>query len=209
MSISCKKIANSNCYQVDFQNEDLSDSDYNEINNDEVGNIIDNDKIDDKIDEKIDAYINSRKKNKFASDNNSHGKEAAVDMDSEGSFNQNIRDMENRIRQDRIESENRIERQVELSEKRINQQYDKSLENTKASEERMEKRFGELIDYHLQSEKRINEKYDSAMQSINNQNELIDKKIDKLENKYENLKWWILGTCVATIIAVASMIYSK
>lgn len=164
----------------------------------------------------IDVYNNLMRRIKAASNDKLYKEEVANDMDSDKSYDmefnsisRQIRDMENRLREDRVESEKRIEEQRKLSENRIEERYKESLKNTQDSESRIEKRFDQVVEYHIQSEKRINEKYDAAMESIKDQDKEIKERFDKFEDKYEHLKWWILGTCLATIIAIASMIYSK
>ena len=74
----------------------------------------------------------------------------------------------------------RLTQSMQLMEQRI-------TEERRLSEERMEKKFNE------------------TMQSIKDTNSNIDSKFDKLESKYENLKWWIMATCLATIVGIAAI----
>ena len=34
----------------------------------------------------------------------------------------------------------------------------------------------------------------------------IEKRLDSLENSVSNMRWWILGTCLTTILSVVSII---
>jgi hypothetical protein len=87
------------------------------------------------------------------------------------------------VNQDRRDMEARILEDARERERRFSEQQ-------RLSEERMEKRFIETMD------------------AIKNQNKIIDTAISKLENKYENLKWWILGTAIATILSVIAALAS-
>ncbi|MDU1077151.1 MAG: hypothetical protein E7A11_04310 [Clostridium sp.] len=92
-----------------------------------------------------------------------------------------------KVDQDRRDQEIRITQNMQLMEQRI-------TEERRLSEERIEKKFNE------------------TMQSIKETNLSIDSKFDKLESKYENLKWWIMATCLATIlgiVAIAASVWVK
>lgn len=49
---------------------------------------------------------------------------------------------------------------------------------------------------------KIDEKLDSKIDSINNK---IDSKIDLMYEKMDSTNKWIIGTCIATILAVAAI----
>lgn len=93
----------------------------------------------------------------------------------------NIQESNKDIKIDLIESEKRIHQERLELENRLN-------EHTKLSEERMEKRFNE------------------TMKSINELNTKIDGKIERIEDKIDGTNKWIVGTCIATILAIAGMV---
>lgn len=82
-----------------------------------------------------------------------------------------------KLENDRIEQEKRISTNMQHMEQRI-------TEERRLSEERMEKRF------------------EQTMQAVENSN----KKIDDLSNKLDGTYKWIWGTCLATIIGIATMV---
>ena len=106
------------------------------------------------------------------------------DIESEVSITMNnddlLKNYMDKVDQDRRDQETRLTQSMQLMEQRI-------TEERRLSEERMEKKFNE------------------TMQSIKDTNSNIDSKFDKLESKYENLKWWIMATCVATIGGIAAI----
>ena len=106
------------------------------------------------------------------------------DIESEVSITMNSDDLlknyMDKVDQDRRDQETRLTQSMQLMEQRI-------TEERRLSEERMEKKFNE------------------TMQSIKDTNSNIDSKFDKLESKYENLKWWIMATCLATIVGIAAI----
>lgn len=106
------------------------------------------------------------------------------DIESEVSITMNnddlLKNYMDKVDQDRRDQETRLTQSMQLMEQRI-------TEERRLSEERMEKKFNE------------------TMQSIKDTNSNIDSKFDKLESKYENLKWWIMATCLATIVGIAAI----
>lgn len=113
------------------------------------------------------------------------------DIESEVSITMNnddlLKDYMDKVDQDRRDQETRLTQNMQLMEQRI-------TEERRLSEERIEKKFNE------------------TMQSIKETNLSIDSKFDKLESKYENLKWWIMATCLATIlgiVAIAASVWVK
>lgn len=97
-------------------------------------------------------------------------------------INQNIRDMEQRNIEDKREREQRIERYLRLSEERMEKKFIEAMEAIKDQ--------NNIIS---ETKNMINDKYDKLENIIND-------KYDKLENKYEDLKWWILGTAITIIL---------
>lgn len=85
-----------------------------------------------------------------------------------------------KVDQDRRDQEERLSKNMNLMEQRI-------TEERRLSEERMEKRFNQV------------------MSSIEKTNDKIDEKVSRIEDKIDNTNKWIIGTCIATILAVAAI----
>ncbi|HCL4578486.1 TPA: hypothetical protein N2D80_003178 [Clostridium botulinum] len=108
---------------------------------------------------------------------------------------QDRRDVEIRIIQDRRESEKRIEEQRKLSEERIENRFNKVMDSL----EKTNNKIDSQIEF-------IRTKLDTSVEKIDTK---VDEKLTQIDTKYESLKWWILGTCLATILAIGAMLYSK
>ncbi|WWU63773.1 hypothetical protein QJR26_12145 [Clostridium baratii] len=104
-----------------------------------------------------------------------------------------------KIDKDRREQEERLSRSVELSEKRIYEERieleRRIMEDSKAREERLEKRFLEVMG----SIENTNKKIDDT-------NNKIDEKIDKISEKIDNTNKWITGLCITTIVGIAAIV---
>lgn len=85
-----------------------------------------------------------------------------------------------KIDQDRRDTEKRISDSIERFENKV-------VQDRKESEARIEKRISE-------AEHRIENRFNSTMDSV-----------EKLNDKIENTNKWIIGTCIATILAVAAI----
>lgn len=92
-----------------------------------------------------------------------------------------------RMDQDRREQEKRLSNNMQLIEQRI-------TEERRLSEERMEKRFNET----MESIKSMDKKMDSLETKL-------DQKTDRMLDKIDNTNKWIIGTCIASILAVAAI----
>ncbi|MBZ9690900.1 hypothetical protein [Clostridium sp. M14] len=123
--------------------------------------------------------------------------EEAIDMDD----NKIIEKYMDKIDQDRREQEQRLSNNIQSMENRLFE--DRKLmeqritEERRLSEERMEKRFNEAIE----SIKNTNHKIDSLENKL-------DDKTDKMLEKVDSTNKWIMGTCIATILAVAAIAVS-
>ncbi|MBY6931692.1 hypothetical protein [Clostridium botulinum] len=130
---------------------------------------------------KIDEFLGNRYKE-------------AIDMDD----NKIIEKYMDKIDQDRREQEQRLSNNIQSMENRLFE--DRKLmeqritEERRLSEERMEKRFNET----MESIKNTNHKIDSLENKL-------DDKTDKMLEKVDSTNKWIMGTCIATILAVAAI----
>ncbi|MCR1962970.1 hypothetical protein NSA28_04970 [Clostridium perfringens] len=115
-------------------------------------------------------------------------KEGLFDMDE----NKILEKYLDKIDKDRREQEERLSKNIELSEKRVHDERieleRRIIEDSKAREERMEKRFTEV------------------MNSLEKTNTKIDEKIDKMSEKIDNTNKWIVGLCISTIIGIAAIV---
>lgn len=97
-----------------------------------------------------------------------------------------------KIDKDRREQEERLSRNIELSEKRIHDERieleKRVIEDSKAREERMEKRFMEVM---------------NSLEKINSK---MDEKIDKMSEKIDSTNKWITGLCISTIVGIAAIV---
>jgi hypothetical protein len=115
--------------------------------------------------------------------NREKDREVAIDLDENNYLEKCIEKLED----DRREQEKRLNDNMHQMEKRI-------VEERHLSEERMEKKFIEA----MQSLEKTNNKIDSI-------NDKIDNKIDSINNKIDGTNKWMIGTCIATILAVAAI----
>ncbi|EOU1985503.1 DUF1640 domain-containing protein [Clostridium perfringens] len=115
-------------------------------------------------------------------------KEEVFDMDE----NKILEKYLDKIDKDRREQEERLSRNIELSEKRIHDERieleKRVIEDSKAREERMEKRFTEV------------------MNSLEKINLKMDEKIDKMSEKIDSTNKWITGLCISTIVGIAAIV---
>ena len=97
-----------------------------------------------------------------------------------------------KIDKDRREQEERLSRNIELSEKRIHDERieleKRVIEDSKSREERMEKRFMEVM---------------NSLEKINSK---MDEKIDKMSEKIDSTNKWITGLCISTIVGIAAIV---
>lgn len=120
--------------------------------------------------------------------------EVSVDMDE----NRLLEKYLDKVDQDRRDQELRLNSNMEKLEERLSKERI-------ASEERLEKLFKmtmESIKDTNDKIDKIDEKLDSKIDSINNK---IDSKIDLMYEKMDSTNKWIIGTCIATILAVAAI----
>lgn len=113
-----------------------------------------------------------------------------VDQDrreQEQRLNSNMEKLEERLSKDRIASEERLE-------KLFNATMD-SIKGTNAKIDRIDEKLGSKIDS-------INDKIDTKIDNLNNK---IDSKVDLMYEKMDSTNKWIIGTCIATILAVAAI----
>lgn len=121
-------------------------------------------------------------------------KEVAVEVDD----NKLLEKYLDKVDQDRRDQELRLNSNMEKLEERLSKERI-------ASEERLEKLFKmtmESIKDTNEKIDKIDEKLDSKIDSINNK---IDSKIDLMYEKMDSTNKWIIGTCIATILAVAAI----
>lgn len=121
-------------------------------------------------------------------------KEVAWDMDE----NKLIEKYLDKVDQDRREQESRLNSNMEKMEERLSKERI-------TSEERLEKLFSATMESIKDTNEKIdkiNEKLDIKIDSINNK---IDSKIDVMYEKIDSTNKWIIGTCIATILAVAAI----
>lgn len=97
-----------------------------------------------------------------------------------------------KIDKDRREQEERLSRNIELYEKRIHDERieleKRVIEDSKSREERMEKRFMEVM---------------NSLEKINSK---MDEKIDKMSEKIDSTNKWITGLCISTIVGIAAIV---
>ncbi|KQB76807.1 hypothetical protein [Clostridium butyricum] len=138
-------------------------------------------------------YDNNAKVIKFNSEKNRENidikafnnmeREVAIDMDENKILEKYIDKMD----QDRREQEERLSKNMQLMEQRI-------VEERRLSEDRMEKKFNETME---------------ALKATNNKIEKLEDKLDNKTNmmleKIDSTNKWIIGTCIATILAVAGI----
>lgn len=120
--------------------------------------------------------------------------EVSVDMDD----NKLIEKYLDKVEQDRRDQELRLNSNMEKMEERL-------YKDRVASEERLEKLFNATMESIKDTNDKIdkiNEKLDSKIDSINNK---IDAKVDFMYEKIDSTNKWIIGTCIATILAVAAI----
>lgn len=121
-------------------------------------------------------------------------KEVAVDMDDDKLLEKYL----DKVEQDRRDQEVRLNSNMEKMEERL-------YKDRVASEERLEKLFNATMESIKDTNDKIgkiNEKLDSKIDSINNK---IDAKVDFMYEKIDSTNKWIIGTCIATILAVAAI----
>lgn len=103
-----------------------------------------------------------------------------------------------KVDQDRREQELRLNSNMEKMEQRLSKERIDS-------EERLEKLFIST----MESIKETNQKIDTINNNIDNKidsiNQKIDNKIDLMYEKMDSTNKWIIGTCIATILAVAAI----
>lgn len=109
--------------------------------------------------------------------------EVGADMDE----NRLLEKYLDKVDQDRREQELRLNSNMDKLEERLSRERI-------ASEERLEKMFNAT----MESIKDTNNKIDSI-------NSKIDSKIDLMYEKMDSTNKWIIGTCIATILAVAAI----
>ncbi|MBY6804392.1 hypothetical protein FDC50_09970 [Clostridium botulinum] len=127
--------------------------------------------------------INNILKNKRLSEPFGIDKEVATDMDENKGFEKIL----DRMDKDRREQEQRLSKNMQLMEQRI-------TEERRLSEERMEKSFKEA----MESVKSTNNKIGSLENKL-------DEKTERMLEKVDSTNKWIMGTCIATILAVAAI----
>lgn len=113
-----------------------------------------------------------------------------VDQDrreQEQRLNSNMEKLEERLSKERIASEERLE-------KLFNETME-SIKETNAKIDKIDEKLGSKIDS-------INDRIDTKIDSINNK---IDSKVDLMYEKMDSTNKWIIGTCIATILAVAAI----
>ena len=124
-------------------------------------------------------------------------KEVAWDMDE----NKLLEKYLDKVDQDRREQEQRLNSNMEKMEERLSKEKI-------ASEERLEKLFNATMESIKDTNNKIdktNEKLDNKIDGINNK---IDSKVDLMYEKIDSTNKWIIGTCIATILAVAAIAVS-
>lgn len=109
--------------------------------------------------------------------------EVALDMDE----NKLLEKYLDKVDQDRRDQELRLNSNMEKMEERLSKERI-------ASEERLEK----LFSMTMESIKETNDKIDKI-------NEKIDSKVELMYQKLDDTNKWIIGTCIATILAVAAI----
>lgn len=113
-----------------------------------------------------------------------------VDQDrreQEQRLNSNMEKLEERLSKERIASEERLEKLFNATME--------SIKDTNNKIDKIDEKLGSKIDS-------INDKIDSKIDSINNK---IDSKVDLMYEKMDSTNKWIIGTCIATILAVAAI----
>lgn len=120
--------------------------------------------------------------------------EVSVDMDENrllekylDKVDQDRRDQELRLNSNMEKLEERLSKERIASEERLENLFKMTMESIKDTNDKIDK---------------IDEKLDSKIDSINNK---IDSKIDLMYEKMDSTNKWIIGTCIATILAVAAI----
>ena len=147
-------------------------------------------------------YKNSKKNNNisFRSGNPAYiknmnsNKEVSVDMDD----NKLLEKYLDKVDQDRREQEQRLNSNMEKLEERLSK-------DRIASEERLEKLFNATMDSIKGTNAKIDSINDKIDTKIDNLNNKIDSKVDLMYEKMDSTNKWIIGTCIATILAVAAI----
>lgn len=124
-------------------------------------------------------------------------KEVAWDMDENkllekylDKVDQDRRDQEIRLNSNMENMEERLSKEKIESEKRLEKLFNATMESIKDTNNKIDK---------------INEKLDNKIDSINNK---IDSKVDLMYEKMDSTNKWIIGTCIATILAVVAIAVS-
>ena len=92
-----------------------------------------------------------------------------------------------------------INKYLDITNENIRQMEQRIVEERRLSEERMEKRYSDVMDVITNLNKRTDEK-------IKETNELIQTKHDKIMNSLDTTKRWVMGLCLGTIIGIAAMV---
>lgn len=119
----------------------------------------------------------------YSKDTYTNSMEVSVDMDE----NKILEKYLDKVDEDRREQELRLNSNIEKMEERLSKERI-------ASEERLEKLFIST----MESIKDTNSKIDSI-------NDKIDNKVDLMYEKIDSTNKWIIGTCIATILAIAAI----
>lgn len=107
--------------------------------------------------------------------------------DQETRLNSNMKDLEERLSKERIASEERLEKLFKMTMD--------SIKDTNSKIDNISDKLDSKIDS-------INEKLDTNVDSINQK---LDSKMDLMSEKIDSTNKWIIGTCIATILAVAAI----
>lgn len=100
-----------------------------------------------------------------------------------------------------MDNDKLLEKYMDSVNRNIKDMDRRNIEDKREREQRIERN-------QMLSEERMEKRFIEAMEAIRNQNNIIDSALDKIDSKYENLKWWILGTAVAIILSIMTIILS-
>lgn len=108
----------------------------------------------------------------------------------------------------KMNEENYIEKLINRIEQDNKEIRDRREQDRIDNDKKLNKFLDVLKEDRKESEARLNGDMKEIRASIKDMSSKLDSTADKLESKFENLKWWIIATCIATIIGIAAMVVS-
>ena len=103
-----------------------------------------------------------------------------------------------KVDQDRRDQENRLNSNMEKMEERLSKERI-------ASEERLEKLFTATMESIKDTNNKIDSINDKLDIKVSEINQKLDNKVDLMYEKIDSTNKWIIGTCIATILAIAAI----